>query len=188
MRDATEAEVVWQYIRWHAEYRNSTHLPIITDPNLNDDKENDARWRILARNEGHVLRVRYPFDGPPRPYQWSFRPAPQDLFAAVFSSYRTESGLLSINEIATHYFHHGHLAGFGHDNNRIVEENIRRLTGQGQVAHDFEAMILCRPHPLLPSETYRVVEGTKRAVAVRVAQLRGLGVPPIRAYFGDHSL
>ncbi len=107
MRDATEAEVVWQYIRWHAEYRDSTRLPIITDPNLNDDKENDARWRILARNEGHVLRVRYPFDGPPRPYQWSFRPAPQDLFAAVFSSYQTESGLLTINEIATDYFHHG---------------------------------------------------------------------------------
>jgi hypothetical protein len=68
----------------------------------------------------------------------------------------------------------------------IVEENVRRLTEHAEAPPDFDGIILCRPHPRLPAETYRVVEGTKRAIAVRVARLRNLRVPALHSYFGDH--
>ncbi len=186
MRPVTESEVVWQYLRWHSEYRDSSHLPIIIAPDLNEPSQNDARWRLLARNEGHVQRVRYSFQGSPVAYQWSARRVARDGFRAVSSNYSIGSRLLSISEMAMRYVSHGDLPGFDAGFCRIVEENVRRLIDDAEAPPDFNGIILCRPHPILPAQTYRVVEGTKRAIAVQVACLRDLRVPTLHSYFGDH--
>ena len=187
MRDAPEAEVVWQYIRWHAEYGDVSNEPLLTNPDLTDPHQNDERWRILPRNEGHVQRIRYAFGVAPTPYQWSFGPAPEDLFAEVFSNYRAESGLVTIDEFARYFVRHGHLPGFDDNSTRLVEANVRRLEQHENAPEDFDAIILCRPRPEIPPEAYRVVEGTKRAIAVRVAQLRVARLPQIRCYFGQYE-
>jgi hypothetical protein len=80
--------------------------------------------------------------------------------------------------MAIRYVNYGDLPGLGAGFCEIVEEN--------EAPPDFDGIILCRPHPRLPAETYRVVEGTKRAIAVRVARLRNLRVPTLHSYFGDH--
>ena len=187
MRPATEAEVVHQYLKWHSQYGDAQALGIVTHPNLTDGAENDARWKILAHDKGHAARVRYPFfdlERPDRwrPYRWSFGPFPHELFAVVLSTY---GGFVTIDAIAQSFYHWRLIILDHEDNAPVIESNIRRLAEHEAAPADFNAMILCRPTPGFPPNVYRVVEGSKRAIAVRAAQLRGLRLPPIDAYWGE---
>ena len=87
MEAVSEAEVVWQYLRWHGQYGDVRNLDIIKSPNLNDAKENTARFEILARDPGHVVRVRYPFVDPPASYRWNREILGPSLLASVCSNY-----------------------------------------------------------------------------------------------------
>jgi tricorn protease-like protein len=75
---------------------------------------------------------------------------------------------------------------FSDENTLVVQANLQRLKSKANT-HDFNGILLCRPTPTLPIDAYRVIEGTKRAVAYRIAEREGFHLPVIHCYFGDYE-
>ena len=191
-----EEVVVWEYIRWDGKYLEFADHAAIQKPNFSDPAENQLRWDLLAGNNetpgdwGQVLRIRFPFIDPcnPPPYQWKRERAEEGLFETARSNYSTEYNMyIALNDIARQFVCTSRLPDFFDDHaNSIVRQNVERLGNKSDL-DDFDGVILCRPTPGFPSSVYRVVEGTKRAIAYRVRELMGLSVPEIRCYFGDYT-
>jgi hypothetical protein len=187
MAVVSEAKIIWQYLRWHGQYSDTRELPIIKSPDFDNEQENDERLSILARDAGHLLRVRFPFVTPPAVYRWEERPLDPSLLESAFSNYAIGYKLLTVNEIAFQVSRDNILpAPFGEENNEPVRRNINRLA-VGKYTEDFNAIILCRPTPGLPRNVYRVVEGSKRAIALRVAQIQGIPLTKFTCYLGDYE-
>lgn len=193
MSSVPEEIVVWEYIRWDGKYREWFDQPVLNAPDFKNSAENQFRWDLLAGNHGlpgdpgQVKRIRYCFDPSLPPYRWAKEVAGREAFANAFSNYCTEDRrALALDEIAAQFSRTKNLPPpFNRDNTLVVHENLRRLKGNGNI-DDFNAILFCRPTPYLPQESYRIVEGTKRAIAYCAAQLEGIELPEIRCYFGDY--
>lgn len=197
MAEVPEEVVVWEYIRWDGKYREWTDRPILRTPDFNNEEENKTRWDMLAGHcgfpgdSGQIGRIRYPikypFDSSLPPYRWRREIANGDLFEKTFLNYHCgDRRLLAIDEIVREFLRTKSLPPpFNEDNTLVVNENLRRLKSKENI-DDFNAILFCRPTPGLPEGSYRVVEGTKRAIAYRAAQLEGIEVPEICHYLGDY--
>lgn len=193
MVDVPEEVVVWEYIRWDGKYQAWSDLPILKTPDFNNVDENQIRWDMLAGNHGYpgdsgqVARIRYPFDLSLTPYCWKREIASIDIFKSAFLNYHRGDGqLLPLDIIVIEFLRTKRLPlPFVEDNIRVVNDSLERLRNKQNI-DDFNAILFCRPTPGLPNNSYRVVEGTKRAIAYRVAQLEGTQVPIIYCYFGEY--
>ena len=192
MPSVPEEVVVWEYLRWDGKYLEWIDQPILKAPDFNNPEENQFRWDLLAGNHGHpgddgqVLRIRYPFDPSFSPYRWAKEVLRREVFANAFLNYSEAGRLLSLDEIAVQFSRTKILPSpFNKHNSLVVHENLLRLKSKENI-DDFNAILFCRPTPYLPGDSYRIVEGTKRAIAYRVGQLEGIELPEIRCYFGDY--
>jgi len=192
MPSVPEEVVVWEYVRWDWKYREWIDQPVLKAPDFNSPEDNQFRWDLLAGkhglpgDDGQVFRIRYCFDPSLPPYRWAKEVAGREVFANAFSNYIEAGRPLSLDEITAQFSRTKSLPSpFNEHNSLVVHENLRRLKSKENI-DDFNAILFCRPTPYLPADSYRIVEGTKRAIAYRVGQFEGIELPDIRCYFGDY--
>ncbi len=193
MPSVREELVVWEYLRWDGKYREWLQHPALRNPDFNNPEENRLRWDLLAGDRGlpgdfgQIQRIRFPFGQSLPPYLWVRERLPEDIFPNAFLNYMHNNQLLKLEEVASEFLATRNLPlPFNDQNASVVRSNLERLKKRSDT-DDFNAIILCRPTPAIAPYAYRIVEGTKRAIAYRVAKREGVDLPEIYCYFGDYD-